>query len=227
MIKRIVVTGSPDRMEEFRERIPKTNIQYTSSESIPYLDLGPSDVLFDLDLDEHPDHITLYGGYEGLTVVGCAVRKSLAELQSASKTQLACSLIGMNSLPGFINRPDWEFSLLNPSDKGVVDDICEHLGVEGAIIADRVGMVTPRILFMIINEASFVLQEGTASIADVDSAMRLGTNYPMGPFEWADKIGIHHVYEVLSSLKDDTGEGRYKIAPLLKQYYLKKLRFYP
>jgi 3-hydroxybutyryl-CoA dehydrogenase len=86
-------------------------------------------------------------------------------------------------------------------------------------------MVTPRILFMIINEACYTLQEGTASKEDIDTSMKLGTNYPFGPFEWANKIGIKHVYETLEAIYLDTHDERYKVCPLLKTMYLKGEEF--
>jgi 3-hydroxybutyryl-CoA dehydrogenase len=93
-------------------------------------------------------------------------------------------------------------------------------------VEDRVGMVTPRVIFMLINEACYTLQEGTASIKDIDTAMKLGTNYPYGPFEWADKIGINEIYETLIAIYEDTKDERYKICPLLKTKYLKEEKFY-
>jgi len=90
-------------------------------------------------------------------------------------------------------------------------------------VESRVGLVTPRVVFMIINEAYYTLQEGTASKEDIDAGMKLGTNYPYGPFEWAEKAGIQNVYETLHALYEDTREERYKICPLLKTAYLASL----
>jgi 3-hydroxybutyryl-CoA dehydrogenase len=73
---------------------------------------------------------------------------------------------------------------------------------------------------MIINEAYYTVQEGTANRDDIDQAMKLGTNYPMGPFEWCKKIGITDVYETLEALYNDTHDERYKICSLLKHDYL-------
>jgi 3-hydroxybutyryl-CoA dehydrogenase len=53
--------------------------------------------------------------------------------------------------------------------------------------------------------------------------MKLGTNYPLGPFEWAKKIGIENVYLVLDSVYKDTKDERYKICPLLKKEYLNQI----
>jgi 3-hydroxybutyryl-CoA dehydrogenase len=78
---------------------------------------------------------------------------------------------------------------------------------------------------MIINEACYTVQEGTATIADIDTAMKLGTNYPFGPFEWANKIGVKHVYETLLAVYTDTNDERYKICPLLKTKYLRNENF--
>jgi 3-hydroxybutyryl-CoA dehydrogenase len=101
-----------------------------------------------------------------------------------------------------------------------------QLGLAFLPVEDRVGLIKPRVIFMIINEACYTLQEGTASIEDIDLSMKLGTNYPFGPFEWCDKIGIGYVFETLFSLYDDTKDERYKICPLLKTKYLRNETFY-
>jgi 3-hydroxybutyryl-CoA dehydrogenase len=88
-------------------------------------------------------------------------------------------------------------------------------------VNSRVGLITPRVVCMIINEAFYTVQEGTATEGDIDQAMKLGTNYPMGPFEWCDKIGLADVYETLEALYQDTHDERYKICSLLKQRYLR------
>jgi 3-hydroxybutyryl-CoA dehydrogenase len=73
---------------------------------------------------------------------------------------------------------------------------------------------------MIINEAYFTLEEGTANREDIDKGMKLGTAYPFGPFEWSQLVGIDVVYETLLAIKTDTGDERYKICNLLKTDYL-------
>jgi 3-hydroxybutyryl-CoA dehydrogenase len=91
------------------------------------------------------------------------------------------------------------------------------LGKKTETVQDEVGFVFARILAMIINEAAFALMEGTASAVDIDTAMRKGTNYPLGPLEWADAIGIDDVYAVLTGLQREMGEDRYRPAPLLRK----------
>ena len=79
--------------------------------------------------------------------------------------------------------------------------------------------------FMIINEACYTLQEGTATIPDIDLGMKLGTSFPKGPFEWANLIGVSEVYHTLKAIYEDTKDERYKICPLLKTKHLKGERF--
>lgn len=124
-------------------------------------------------------------------------------------------VIGMNLLPTFINRPLAEITLdqKNSAETQMLVD----LGWEIKQVESRVGMVTPRVVFMIINEAYFTVQEGTASRADIDTGMKLGTNYPFGPFEWSQKIGVQNIYQTLKLIYKDTNEGRYKVCPLLKK----------
>ena len=75
----------------------------------------------------------------------------------------------------------------------------------------------PRILSLIINEAARSLDEGIATAEEIDVALRLGTNYPQGPLRWADEIGLDEVLAVLEGLQEETGDDRYRPAPLLRK----------
>lgn len=78
------------------------------------------------------------------------------------------------------------------------------------------GLVLGRILSQIVNEAYFTVAQGIATRDDVDTAMRLGFNWPRGPFEWAEAIGPQRVVAILDALHSYLGEERYRVAPLLR-----------
>jgi 3-hydroxybutyryl-CoA dehydrogenase len=100
------------------------------------------------------------------------------------------------------------------------------LGREAVFVKDSAGLVMPRVVSMVINEAAYALMEGIASVEDLDTAMRLGTNYPYGPFEWADRIGVAQVVATLTGVCEEQGEDRYRPAPILKRMALAGHVFY-
>lgn len=83
---------------------------------------------------------------------------------------------------------------------------------------DEPGFVVNRILLPMINEAVFVLGQGTASIADIDKGCRLGLNHPMGPLELADFVGLDTCLDIVRVLYNTTGDSKYRPAPLLVKY---------
>lgn len=94
------------------------------------------------------------------------------------------------------------------------------LGKEPVRVKDAPGLIFARILSLIVNEAARSLDEGVAPAEEIDTAMRLGVNYPSGPLKWADRIGLDEVLAVLEGLQRETGEDRYRPAPLLTKMVL-------
>ena len=92
----------------------------------------------------------------------------------------------------------------------------KSLGKDTVRVKDAAGLTFPRILSLIINEAARSLEEGVANGEEIDVAMRLGVNYPQGPLRWADQIGLDEVLAVLEGLHRETGDDRYRPAPLLR-----------
>ena len=95
--------------------------------------------------------------------------------------------------------------------------LSERLGKTAVTVNEYPGFVVNRILIPMINEAVFMLQEGVASAEDIDTAMKLGANHPMGPLALADLIGLDVCLAIMELLRDEMGEGKYRPAPLLRK----------
>jgi 3-hydroxybutyryl-CoA dehydrogenase len=178
------------------------------------------ELVLDFIIDEAPEQIEIYFNYPG-TVLLNTTKITLTELTFHNRHKLKGKIFGFNGLPTLLNRDLLEVSTIEASDKTALKRLCDQLKTNFTCVDDRVGLVTPRVICMIINEAYYTVQEGTASREDVDMAMKLGTNYPFGPFEWSKRIGLKHVYEILEAVYEDTHDERYKICPLLKKEYLR------
>jgi len=96
-------------------------------------------------------------------------------------------------------------------------DFVNSLGKETVVVKDSPGFVTNRIVTLVLNEAAKLLEENLASIEDIDKIEKLSHNWPMGPFELADMVGIDVVVDLLEGIYQQTGWERYKPAPLLKR----------
>jgi 3-hydroxybutyryl-CoA dehydrogenase len=106
----------------------------------------------------------------------------------------------------------------SPGTVAATRAFAERLGKEVVLSQDEPGFVVNRILLPMINEAAFVLGQGTAGIADIDKGCRLGLNHPMGPLELADFIGLDTCLEIMRVILEGTGDTKYRPAPLLTKY---------
>src|SRR5215471_6927297 len=97
------------------------------------------------------------------------------------------------------------------------EDVGRRMGKEVIVIKESPGFITSRINAMIGNEAFYMLQEGIASAHDIDKALKLGLNHPMGPFELVDLVGLDTRLHILEYLQKSLGD-KYRPAPLLVQY---------
>ncbi|MGH9856467.1 MAG: 3-hydroxyacyl-CoA dehydrogenase NAD-binding domain-containing protein, partial [Acidobacteriota bacterium] len=97
------------------------------------------------------------------------------------------------------------------------DAVARRMGKETVSIRESPGFVTSRINALIGNEAFYMLQEGIASAEDIDKALKLGLNHPMGPFELVDLVGLDTRLSILTHLHQTLGE-KYRPCPLLVKY---------
>lgn len=124
--------------------------------------------------------------------------------------------IRLNAWAGFLERPVTELAAANNDAKAAAEAVFASLGWQYTWVPDEPGMVAARVVSMIINEAFFALADGVSTREEIDTAMKLGTNYPYGPFEWGRKIGLANIFFLLKKLQKQYG-NRYAPAPLLEQ----------
>src|SRR6266498_5214279 len=145
---------------------------------------------------------------------------SLSLTEIASVTYRASKCVGMH----FFN-PVHKMKLLEvvralETDDDTISTVAEvgrRMGKDVVVIKESPGFITSRINAMIGNEAFYMLQEGVASAADIDKAIKLGLNHPMGPFEMVDLVGLDTRLHILEYLHKALGE-KFRPCPLMVQY---------
>ena len=133
---------------------------------------------------------------------------------SYTTKKIGADFIRINAWPGMLQRSVIEVALPSVVNGAFVKDIFDQLQWNYVIAPDIAGMITARVLATIINEAYYTLGAQVSTREEIDIAMKLGTGYPYGPFEWSEKIGLKRIYELLVELSKV--DERYTPAPLLK-----------
>ncbi|MBS1746971.1 MAG: hypothetical protein JST21_12440 [Bacteroidetes bacterium] len=200
----IIIRADEEQKSELLQRgfNNNVNIQWLGSgENISGIN---ADAVFDFLFDD--DNPAANERIDGVPVFVHAVNCTCSDIGQSN-------YIRMNGWNNFINRPLTEFACVDRNSQNVAEKILQNLGWKFVWVKDDYGLVAARILAMIINEAYFALEENVSSKAQIDIAMKLGTNYPYGPFEWGEKIGLKHITHLLQRLYQN--DGRYSISSLL------------
>lgn len=190
----IVVLASDEQWNELTASRQDINWQRVEN-AASFKQYEDADAFFCLDENE------ITGPLSSVTkpVIINAVISTLGELN------LSSNIYRINGWAGFLNRGVWEIA-------GVVNEEIEAvfrlLNIKINFVKDEPGFISARVIAMIINEAYFALEDEVSSKAEIDTAMKLGTNYPLGPFEWVDKIGQQNILSLLQKLY--LTDSRYK-----------------
>jgi 3-hydroxybutyryl-CoA dehydrogenase len=164
-----------------------------------------ADAFFDLQFRNERDRISTLANRLPIPVIVNAVPFTLQNISQP--------FIRINAWAGFISRPLSEIVVSSELARLEATRLFAEMKWPIRFVPDLPGMVSPRIISMIINEAYYTFGAGVSSKEDIDRAMKLGANYPFGPFEWAGMIGLGRIHELLSVLS--VTNKRYSISETL------------
>ncbi len=170
-----------------------------------FMKVENADAYFDLEFEMNAERIALLAKLLPAPVFINAVVPTLAEIGRP--------FIRINAWPGFLKRPVCEAVASTDESRASAKKIFDSLQWNYQLVPDTPGMVSTRVIAMIINEAYYAFQENISSKEAIDTAMKLGTNYPFGPFEWSKQIGLKNIYALLLALQKTN--PRYTIAGAL------------
>jgi len=204
---RLVVLTDEALRKELLSVGPGDEIDFTwISNENDFLQHKSADGFIDLLFDGTQKRIELLRKLSpGLVVVNSVVM---------TQTKMHAPFVRINGWPGFLKRSIVEASNDDEKVRKQVENFFLFMNKKAEWLADEPGFVAARVIAMIINEAYLALGEQVSTKQDIDIAMKLGTNYPYGPFEWADQIGQKNLFMLLNEMCHTN--ARYAPAPILQ-----------
>jgi 3-hydroxybutyryl-CoA dehydrogenase len=231
-----IIIADPDGQDIFRDIFNGTDIRVQWIQSPSELAGAQSDFVLDLSFQPapgsfQPDSIRLRSDHTRVkALMECktdlvlidAVRPTLGELSagfgepngSGAESTAGPRLVRINGWNTFLQRPLAEVAA--PAESlPLLENFFTAWSKSFVLVPDTPGMPSARIVAMIVNEAYLTLGEDVSTRESIDTAMKLGTNYPFGPFEWCGLIGTGKILDLLERLAEDN--PRYAAAPLLRE----------
>jgi 3-hydroxybutyryl-CoA dehydrogenase len=215
-MKKVFITGEPEINDELKKFLG------ANSEIVNELN-NSVDIIFEttnFPMEKKTDNIKFIDESSSNSVPVFSASLCIPVYEQLPISKYPHRIIGIGIYNTFSNAKLLEIAPSKIADAKILENaenFLKEINVNYTKVPDRAGLVFPRILSMIINEAVQVYSENAASRDDIDTAMKLGTNYPFGPLEWADKLGIDLVYNILTALQNEYGEDRYRPHPALKE----------
>jgi 3-hydroxybutyryl-CoA dehydrogenase len=197
----LAVLASDLQKEEMADSAFFRSHEVIFSENISLWAHHTADVFIDLCFEQEPEKIKFYTKLLPRPVLVNSVIDTLDRIHP--------DFIRINGWPGFLKVSRLEVA----AGKAMQEKASGIFGDQMIFVPDLPGMVSARIVAMIINEAFFTWEAGTSSKDDIDIAMKLGTGYPYGPFEWAELIGMNKVAELLERMREE--DDLYELAESL------------
>lgn len=197
-----IIIAEPAAQAVFQAAFAGIDVQWVGTPG----EAGPADFVFDLSFDGSDARVAQLAAIQTGLVLVNAVGPTLKELAAPAH------FVRINAWNTFLQRNLAEV-VAGPEALPLLEAFCTAWSKSPVFLPDNPGMPSARIVSMIINEAFYALGEGVSTADAINTAMKLGTNYPFGPFEWCDLIGRQQILSLLQRMEKEN--PRYTIAPLL------------
>lgn len=202
----IALLASLIEKEEFLSRPVPSSVRITVADSLRSFEAIEADAYFDMSFESDKERRpVLTKFHQGLLFVN-----DICGYTSAGQIPV----VRINGWPTFLQRELIEMSFTANDLSTKVAELFSKLGWKYQVVKDVPGFVTARVVASLINEAYFTVGAHVSSKSEIDTAMKLGTNYPYGPFEWSELIGLEKVAALLRKLA--ATDERYLPAPALE-----------
>jgi 3-hydroxybutyryl-CoA dehydrogenase len=198
-IMTILVNANEQQMQFFLQKTISGTIQIVQYNGV---DIFTADAYFDCLYEEN--------GAAFITVTNAPV---FVNAVIATTQNMPKNFIRFNGWPYFLERHVWELTNIHSDIQKTAEVLLQQMSIKPIWCADIPGFIAARSIAAIINEAYFALGESVSTMEDINTAMRLGTNYPLGPFEWVNIIGQKRIVQLMYAMQQQNQQ--YQIAPLL------------
>lgn len=204
----VIVLDSSNRVHEWLSEAADSSITIHTITAIQQItNYKNADAVIDLDFEPLQERIQLLSSFSPKPVIINSVIHTLSEIHPG--------FTRINGWPTFLQRTITEAAVTNDEFKLQAEKIFRVLNKKAEWVPDISGFITARVISMIINEAYFSLEEKVSTKEAIDIAMKTGTNYPFGPFEWGKLIGLKNIVSLLNKLS--LTNNKYQPAPLLSE----------
>ena len=202
----IAILGATQEKEEFFSHPLPASVQVIVADSRRAFDAIEADAGFDLSYHKDAGRKSALSNFsKGILFVNDV---------SGDVAGVDIPVVRFNGWPTFLKRSIFELAFTSHALAEPVSRFFSTLGWKYETVKDVPGFVTPRVVAALINEAYFTLGAHVSTKSEIDTAMKLGTNYPYGPFEWSELIGLEKVAALLRKLAST--DERYHPAPAME-----------
>jgi 3-hydroxybutyryl-CoA dehydrogenase len=187
-------------------------------------DLAATDFVIEAVVENEDAKVALFQKLDSICppeVIFASNTSSISITRMGARTSRADRFIGMhfmNPVPAMRLVEIIRGLATSPETYDATRQLAQRLGKDTMTAEDFPGFIVNRILLPMLNEAIYTLYEGVGGVSDIDAAMRLGTNQPMGPLELADLIGLDTCLAIMEVMHRVFGDDKYRPCPLLKKY---------